>query len=63
VTGVVGAAGGLGGFVPPLLMGTLYGQYGSYAIGLALLALVAAAALLLAATAVRTSARRLADPA
>jgi NNP family nitrate/nitrite transporter-like MFS transporter len=63
VTGVVGAAGGLGGFVPPLLMGTLYGQYGSYAIGLALLALVAAAALLLAATAVRKSARRLADPA
>src|SRR4029078_4554990 len=28
-TGVVGAAGGLGGFVPPLVMGALYGQYGS----------------------------------
>ena len=26
VTGVVGAAGGLGGFVPPLVMGALYGQ-------------------------------------
>jgi MFS transporter, NNP family, nitrate/nitrite transporter len=57
VTGVVGAAGGLGGFVPPLLMGALYGRYGSYAIGLALLAVVAAAALLLAITAVRKAAR------
>jgi len=56
VTGVVGAAGGLGGFVPPLLMGSLYGRYGSYTIGLALLAVVAAAALLLATTAVRRSA-------
>jgi MFS transporter, NNP family, nitrate/nitrite transporter len=57
VTGVVGAAGGLGGFVPPLLMGALYGRFGSYAIGLALLAAVAAAALLLASTAVRKAAR------
>jgi MFS transporter, NNP family, nitrate/nitrite transporter len=48
VTGVVGAAGGLGGFVPPLLMGAIYGWYGSYALGLVLLALVAAGALLLA---------------
>lgn len=44
VTGVVGAAGGLGGFVPPLLMGSLYGSHGSYAIGLVLLAVVAALA-------------------
>ena len=51
VTGVVGAAGGLGGFVPPLLMGSLYGAYASYAWGLVLLALVAACALLFAATA------------
>jgi MFS transporter, NNP family, nitrate/nitrite transporter len=43
VTGVVGAAGGLGGFVPPLVMGVIYGALGSYALGLALLALVAAA--------------------
>jgi len=56
VTGVVGAAGGLGGFVPPLLMGVVYQQYGSYAIGLLLLALVAAAALLLAVTSVRKAA-------
>jgi NNP family nitrate/nitrite transporter-like MFS transporter len=47
VTGIVGAAGGLGGFVPPLVMGTIYGQYGNYALGLALLAVVALAALLL----------------
>jgi NNP family nitrate/nitrite transporter-like MFS transporter len=41
VTGVVGAAGGLGGFVPPLLMGSIYGGRGSYALGLILLGLVA----------------------
>lgn len=44
VTGVVGAAGGLGGFVPPLLMGVLYGLVESYAIGLGLLAITAAVA-------------------
>ncbi|MDO5741219.1 MAG: MFS transporter [Ornithinimicrobium sp.] len=43
VTGVVGAAGGLGGFVPPLLMGAIYDAYGSYTIGLLLLAMVAIA--------------------
>jgi MFS transporter, NNP family, nitrate/nitrite transporter len=48
VTGVVGAAGGLGGFVPPLVMGAIYGHFGTYALGLVLLALVAVAALLLA---------------
>ena len=42
VTGLVGAAGGLGGFVPPLVMGYVYGRTGSYALGLALLAVVAA---------------------
>ncbi|MEU4690818.1 MFS transporter [Actinoplanes sp. NPDC023714] len=47
VTGVVGAAGGLGGFVPPLVMGSIYGQFQSYAWGLILLAVVALAALLL----------------
>jgi len=41
VTGIVGAAGGLGGFVPPLVMGIVYGRYGDYTLGLALLALVA----------------------
>lgn len=53
VTGVVGAAGGLGGFVPPLLMGSIYGRSGSYAASLLLLAAVAAAALLFTTTAVR----------
>ncbi|GGY97935.1 MFS transporter [Streptomyces poonensis] len=56
VTGVVGAAGGLGGFVPPLVMGSLYGAYGSYALGLALLAIVAAAALGYTLTGVRAAA-------
>ena len=34
MTGLVGAAGGLGGFVPPLIMGYVYGRTDSYAIGL-----------------------------
>jgi len=33
VTGLVGAAGGLGGFVPPLIMGYVYGRTQSYGIG------------------------------
>lgn len=45
VTGFVGAAGGLGGFVPPLLMGAVYETTGEYLIGLLLLSLVAVAAL------------------
>ncbi|MEV5408837.1 MFS transporter [Thermopolyspora sp. NPDC052614] len=43
-TGVVGAAGGLGGFLPPLVMGMIYQATSSYAVGLMLLATVAAAA-------------------
>ena len=46
VTGVVGAAGGLGGFVPPLVMGGIYGASGSYAGGLLALAAVAACAMI-----------------
>ena len=38
VTGIVGAAGGLGGFFPPMVMGTVRDLTGSYAIGLLLLA-------------------------
>jgi NNP family nitrate/nitrite transporter-like MFS transporter len=49
VTGVVGAAGGLGGFVPPLLMGGIYGASGSYAWGLLALAAVAGSAMAYAA--------------
>jgi MFS transporter, NNP family, nitrate/nitrite transporter len=46
VTGFVGAAGGLGGFVPPLVMGGVYALTDSYLIGLILLAAVSVAALL-----------------
>lgn len=46
VTGVVGAAGGLGGFVPPLFMGSIYGHTNSYAGGLVALAVVALLAVL-----------------
>ncbi|WP_116022342.1 MFS transporter [Thermomonospora umbrina] len=53
VTGMVGAAGGLGGFVPPLLMGSIYGANGSYALGLVLLAIVAAATGVFTATVVQ----------
>ncbi|WP_084965989.1 MFS transporter [Thermoactinospora rubra] len=40
-TGVVGAAGGLGGFLPPIVMGLIFQATGSYSIGLMLLAMVA----------------------
>jgi NNP family nitrate/nitrite transporter-like MFS transporter len=40
VTGIVGCAGGLGGFFPPLLMGAVKGATGNYVLGFALLALV-----------------------
>jgi MFS transporter, NNP family, nitrate/nitrite transporter len=45
VTGVVGAAGGLGGFFPPLVMGVVKSATGGYALGFVLMALVAAACL------------------
>ncbi len=63
VTGLVGAAGGLGGFVPPLVMGFLYGRFGSYALGLVLLAVVSAVTLALTVTVVRAAAVRRAAPA
>jgi NNP family nitrate/nitrite transporter-like MFS transporter len=47
VTGVVGAAGGLGGFFPPLVMGIVFEATGGYFIGFALLGLVAASCLLI----------------
>lgn len=46
VTGIVGAAGGLGGYFPPLVMGATYNaQARSYTIGLVLLCVTAAIAL------------------
>ncbi len=46
VTGVVGAAGGLGGFFPPVVMGIVKSATGSYTIGFILMAVVAAFAFL-----------------
>src|SRR5699024_7411360 len=37
VTGFVGAAGGLGGFVPPLVMAAIHAERGTYAPGIAML--------------------------
>jgi NNP family nitrate/nitrite transporter-like MFS transporter len=48
VTGLVGAAGGLGGFIPPLVMGALYGATNNYTLGLVALGVVAILVLLLA---------------
>lgn len=41
VTGVVGAAGGLGGFFPPLVMGVVKSATGGYGLGFVLMSLVA----------------------
>ena len=41
VTGLVGAAGGLGGFFPPLVLGIVRRQTGTFALGFLLLALFA----------------------
>jgi NNP family nitrate/nitrite transporter-like MFS transporter len=56
VTGVVGAAGGLGGFFPPLVMGEFYSVLGDYTWGYVLLAATAALAGIVTATAVRSRA-------
>jgi NNP family nitrate/nitrite transporter-like MFS transporter len=57
VTGVVGAAGGLGGFIPPLLMGSIYGRTGDYSLGYVLLAVMAAVCAVFTATVVRRSSK------
>lgn len=46
MTGIVGAAGGLGGFALPFALGVVKQLAGSYGVGLALLAAIAASALL-----------------
>ncbi|TQE36189.1 MFS transporter [Streptomyces ipomoeae] len=56
VTGVVGAAGGLGGFFPPLVMGAVYGATDDYTWGYVLLAVTAGAAVAFTTTAVRREA-------
>jgi nitrate/nitrite transporter NarK len=45
----VGAAGGLGGFFPPLVMALVKSLWGSYLVGFLLLAAVAAACMLVLA--------------
>jgi NNP family nitrate/nitrite transporter-like MFS transporter len=49
VTGVVGAAGGLGGFFPPLVMGVVKTATGGYAVGFVRMGAVALACLLVLA--------------
>src|SRR5215212_3713352 len=56
VTGLVGAAGGLGGFLPPIVMGLVYQATGDYAIGLMLLSDVALAGLVFTAWRLRSGA-------
>lgn len=46
VTGIVGAVGGLGGFVPPLVMGAVWDANGNYRLGFVLLAALAAVTML-----------------
>jgi NNP family nitrate/nitrite transporter-like MFS transporter len=48
VTGLVGAAGGLGGFFPPLVLGLIRQATGAYTLGFVLLALCAAGCYVLA---------------
>jgi NNP family nitrate/nitrite transporter-like MFS transporter len=48
VTGLVGAAGGLGGFFPPLVLGALRQHFGAYTPGFALLGCYAVLAFVLA---------------
>jgi NNP family nitrate/nitrite transporter-like MFS transporter len=47
VTGIAGAAGGLGGFFPPLLMGLVRDNMGNYSLGFILLAVFAVICLII----------------
>ena len=62
VTGLVGAAGGLGGFFPPLLMGTVRQGTGSYAIGFMLLSEFALLCLIVNVLVLQRGAGRLMAP-
>jgi NNP family nitrate/nitrite transporter-like MFS transporter len=63
VTGLVGAAGGLGGFFPPLLMGLVRDVTGSYAIGFMLLSECALGCFIVNLLALQRHAARLAPSA
>ncbi|MNP72939.1 Nitrate transporter [compost metagenome] len=47
VTGIVGAAGGLGGYALPLILGRLYQATGSYTPGFLILSLIAGSSFIL----------------
>jgi NNP family nitrate/nitrite transporter-like MFS transporter len=57
ITGVVGAAGGLGGFFPPLVMGAVKSATGSYLVGFILMAAVGVVCLAVLGRLSATSAR------
>ena len=60
VTGLVGAAGGLGGFFPPIVLGICRDLTGSYTIGFGLLIIFAlSCAVILSQTFLKSSARKL----
>jgi NNP family nitrate/nitrite transporter-like MFS transporter len=42
MSGIVGCAGGLGGFFPPLILGAVRDRTGSYALGFIALSMLAA---------------------
>ena len=54
VTGLVGAAGGLGGFFPPLLLGIIKQQTGSFTLGFVLLSVFAMACLMVLLLSIRS---------
>lgn len=54
VTGVVGAAGGLGGFFPPIVIGIVKAETGSYSLGFVFMALVSALAFVVLIVATRS---------
>lgn len=56
MTGIVGAVGGLGAFVPPLVMGAVYSAQSSYSIGFILLSDLAPAGCVYAYGRMRTAA-------
>lgn len=62
VTGVVGAAGGLGGFFPPIVMGIVKSSTGSYTLGFILMACVALITLAVLLTVGRSAADAAAPP-
>jgi len=57
-TGIVGAAGGLGGFFPPVFVGQIKDHTGSYTYGFVGLLAFTVVSLLLAVTLMHTTARR-----